>query len=913
MQILLLGPLALRDPRGRPLDLGGPKRQAVLAALALELNQPLTVDRLLDLVWDGEPPTRARAALHGHIAALRKALPDGFALETLPAGYRLAGDPALVDGQVFADLRRRAQATDDPRYRSALLRQALGLWRGSGEADLPAGVIPRSIARRLHDERITVLEAWAECELRQGRGDRAVPLLEEAVRVDGLRESLVAALIRALFQAGRQAEALAAYHRAAALLRSEYGVHPGPALQAALDQVLSGSPVPAPAAPPVPTVTPSAPPSPPAPAIAAARPSTGPAPTVADGPRQLPRAGRLVGRAAAAEWLDRATRPRPGEVPLAVVVGPPGVGKTSLTVDWAHRVADRYPDGQLFADLQGFDEQDPKDPRDVLSGFLLALGQRPAQLPTTAHERAELFERLTRERRLLLVLDNVRSAEDVRQLLPAGEGCAVVVTSRVALLDLLAQDGAALHLLQPLTAEDAVQLLTSTVGGPRVAAEPAAARRLAELCDGLPLALRICGSRLAVRPDWTLAQLVTEIEDERTGLDGLDTFGSVGIGATLELTYRQLPAMSARLLALLGLYPEGGIVPGLAAALLGEDLARARLALGTLAGHHLIAEEQPGRYTCPGLVRRYTRHLLAETVGADRREAAFGRLLDFALAVSAATAERLTEYSWLVERPAGPAPVGVPAVGSAPEAEACFAGYEPALRALTLEAFRLGHVEHARKLAQNLGLSYRYTDPLGHWPELATVGLRAAEAGGSKDAVGRSTGQLGLALTHSGRPQEGLPHLERSVAIAMAAGDLRSLCVGQVRLALCYQALGRSPMACLAAWEAVSGCAHALDEPRVLAMALHNCSRLARECGDPERALHHVEQALGLDLAGRQDERYWLVLERARALDLLDRSDEALDAARKALESVLPLPERAFVGRELFVTEARELLAALGG
>ncbi|MDH6116803.1 DNA-binding SARP family transcriptional activator [Kitasatospora sp. GAS204A] len=898
MLVLLLGPIALRDARGAAVQIGGPKRRAVLAALALEINQPLSVDRLLDLVWDGEPPAQAKAALHGHVAALRKVLPQELCLQTLPSGYRLTGDPSLVDSEVFADLWRRARATEDQDERSELLQQALGLWRGSTMADLPPSAFQREVAVRLYDVRLTVLTAWADCELRRGRIGRVIPVLEVAVLAEGLREDLVAALMRCLSHAGRQAEALEAYRRAATLLRTELGVHPGPELREALSRVLAGEPAAEPDRAAVPAAV--APPADPA------------GPTVGDaGPERLPRVDRLIGRACDSQWLDQALQPRPGEVPLAVVVGPAGVGKTSLAVDWAHRAAGRYPDGRLFADLRGFDEQDPKDPQDVLSGFLLALGVEPEQIPAGEQALAELFERLTRDRRLLLVLDNVRSAEDVRALLPAGEGCAVVVTSRIALLDLVAQDAAAWHLLQPLPVEEAVALLTATVGEARVAADPAAARRLAGLCDRLPLALRICASRLAVRPGWTVAQLVAEIEDEQTGLAGLDTFGGIGIRATLALTYRQLPPVSARLLALLGLCSGGRINPGVAATLLGCDLTLARFALGILAAYHLISEERPGRYTRSSLIRRYSTHLLAETVPTEERDEAFERLLDFGLAVSAAAAEPFAVFWWSVERPAGPQPPGLPSWETGVEEQEWYGEHEPELRFLIQEAARLGRAGHAWRLVENLSTLYWRSDPARHWLTTATIGLRAAEATGSPTAVGRLTGQLGLALTRAGRPEEGLPHLERAVATAMAAGDLRNLCAGQIRLAICGEALGRPPMACLAVWEAAVGCAQALDEPRVLAAVLRRCSRLARSCGDPESALRYVERALALGEVCTEEEHRWLVLERALVLELLGRPGEALELARGVLEPVLAMAQEAFPQRDQFVAEGGELVARL--
>ncbi|MGF1431003.1 BTAD domain-containing putative transcriptional regulator [Kitasatospora sp. LaBMicrA B282] len=955
MQVLLLGPIALCDPHGTAVETGGPKRRAVLAALALEANRPLSVARLLDLVWDGEPPPQARAALHGHIAALRKVLPAGLDLETVPSGYRLQCAADLVDSHRFERLYRQAQGSTDPAERSLLLQQALGLWRGSAMADLPGGTYFRETSGWLYARRLAVLEAWADCELARGQGARVVPGLEAAVRADGLRQGLIAALMRCLAQAGRQAEALETHRAATARLRDELGSRPGPVLQGALAEVLSGellarvadpghplgTPATAPAPVPVPpaasyraasypaasarTASPAADRAGTLPPAPAARPALPPAPGTPVPPAlpvtpapparaaRLPRPVRLVGRAAETAWLDEITLPRPGEVPLAVVVGPAGVGKSALAVAWAHGVADRFPDGRLFADLRGFDEEDPQDPQDVLVGFLLALGAAPEEVPAAAEARAELYDRLSHGRRLLLVLDNARSAEDIRPLLPAGEGSAVLATSRAALLDLVAQDGAAWQALAPLPAGAATELLAATVGAHRVAAEPAAARRLAELCDHLPLALRICGSRLAVRPGWTLGQLVAEIEDEQPGLAGLDSHGAVGIHSALTLTYRQLPPHSSRLLALLGLYPGVEITPGLAAALLGADLGQARAALGSLAVYHLIAEEWPGRYTCPGLVRRYARDLLAEHTTPGERHAALGRLLDYALSASAAALQPHQVYPWRTEWPEGGLLPGVREWNSAAEAQQWFEQNEPTLRHLILDVGPAGFHRHAWRLSENLHNFYVRRDPHGHWPEVAAAGLRAAQACADQAAIGRLESQVGLALAASGQPAQGLARVERALTVAAAAGDLRDLCVGQVRRAVCFAALRRSPVQIRTCWEAALGLARATGERRVEAAVLQQCAQAALDCGDPQEAVRFAAEGLRLDDVYSQEVRLWLLLVQARARHALGRADQALAPARAVLAECAQLADGTLVHQELLVHQARTLVTDLTG
>ncbi|GJF33017.1 SARP family transcriptional regulator [Kitasatospora sp. NE20-6] len=889
-QVLLLGPVLLHDRHGRTLDVGGPKRRAVLAALAIHANESVAVGRLLDLVWDCAPPPQARAALQGHIAALRKILPEGLAITTLSGGYRLTCDPGMLDCARFDRLRRAADAAGDDADRSALLEQALGLWRGSPLADIQGSELQRSGAYPLFERWVAVLEDWAVTELRRGWGERAVPALSTAVRADAARENLVSVLMRALHQAGRTGEALEVHRRTADYLRAEFGLDPGQAMREALEAVLR---------PAIPrnAVGPARPRP-----VSASAAGGGP---VAAGPLMLStlprRPGSMTGRTAECAWLDQISRERAVEGSLALVVGPAGVGKTALTVEWAHTVAHRYPGGQLFADLRGFDEESPLTSGKVLAEFLMALGVPDDEVPTAMDERVALYGQLTRDRRLLVVLDNVRSAEDIRDLIPSGAGCATVATSRMALLDLIATEGAACLSLRPLPAADAVALLSALIGPDRVVSEPAAALRLAELCDHLPLALRLAGARLAIRPVWKIHELVADFEDEQDRLDGFEVDGSTGVRAALELTATRLPMVSRRLLALLGLYPGGDIGVASAAALLGSDLAEARTALGVLAAGHILVEEVPGRYTRSSLIRLYSRQLLDGLEHGDRHEA-FGRLLDFALAASASAAAPLAVYPWLVERPDGTPPVGVGEWTSGIDAQKWFRAHESTLRYLLCQAAREGRHDLVWRLAENLCMLYLRADPVGHWTATAALGLQSAEEYGSLSAVGRMQSQLGLALSESGRAQEGLAHHETAIRIAEAADDTANLCAGQIRLAVCYERLGMAPALLRQAFGTALRTARRLGDRRVHSVALHHCSRLARADGDASAALRFIDEAIELVADYGDVEKIWLNLNRAWALHELGRAEEASGLARAVLDRTTEL------GKEEYVAEARTLV-----
>ncbi|MDH6108921.1 DNA-binding SARP family transcriptional activator [Kitasatospora sp. MAP12-15] len=627
MGIRLLGPVELRRPDGGLAEVAGAKRRAVLALLALELGRSVAVERFFGMLWGEEAPAQARAALQGHVAALRKVL-DGtpFVLHTRAPGYLLTGDARLVDARRFEELAARAAGLDDPAEAAALYERALGLWGGSALADLPDTALRRSLAERLDEGRIGALTGWAQCLLRLGEGGAAIAALEQQVRSDELREQTAAVLVRCLHQAGRSSAAVNAYHHTRRRLDEELGMPPGPALQAALAAVLTTEPAVLTTEPAVLTTEPADADA--AQASPADVPPVDAPPTAAPPVRSLPRQPLgFVGRGAESGWLDQECGAERVGNGLAVLIGPAGVGKTATAVHWAHGAAAGFPDGQLFVDLRGFDPAGPADPDDVLSGFLRALGVAPDAIPRDPAARAALYREQTARRRLLVVLDNAHCSREVSELLPAGPGCATVVTSRSTLEELVVTEGATILRLEPLSTADALHLLERVLAPDRVRAERAAAERLVALCDHLPLALRIVAAKLAARPAWSLADLVAELHDERNRLLLLDTPGVAGVRTGLFLTYCQLPIDAARLLPLLAVHPGDEVDAGAAAALLDSCLRTGRQALGTLAAYHLLVESAPGRYRRPDLIRLYSEELSAAR-GAEAHRAAGTRLLE---------------------------------------------------------------------------------------------------------------------------------------------------------------------------------------------------------------------------------------------------------------------------------------------
>ena len=630
MRLSLLGPVELIDDAGTPVAIGSAKQRMLLAVLGLELNQVVPVERLLDLLWDSDPPPAARPALQGHVSALRKLLGPGMRLETREPGYVLAAPPDSVDVFRFRDLVAAAAAEAGNPAAEGMLTEALGLWRGTALADVAHQGVPEGLITGLEEMRLDALAALAQRLLQAGRGGEAVARLRTALEAAPLFEPLISSLVLCLHQAGRQADALGVYHAARQRLAAELGVDPGIALREAYHSVLGGSGPPDPQRAPGPAGA----------APAGVRSASAKARPQVPVPAQLPRVpSGFVGRQGELRWLSDHLG---GDRPL-LIDGPAGIGKSALVLRWAHHVADKFPDGQLFARLRGFDPAGPAAPGAVLGGFLGALGMPSAAIPDVLEERAALFRTRMAGRRVLVVLDDASGTDQVQPLLPGDQSSLVVVTSRYRLDGLIAGEGAAARTVPSVSSGEALSMLGRVLGDEMIETDRGAALRLACMCDHLPLALRIAAARLATSPGMTVAELVEELGDEQQRLAALATAdANVSVEAALSLSYRTLPAPAARLFMLLGLHPGPNISVHAAAALGAATTTAARQALAALARCHLAYQARPGRFAAHDLVRLYARSLATAMEPPDQ-DAALGRLCDHYLAVTQAV--RLLAYA----------------------------------------------------------------------------------------------------------------------------------------------------------------------------------------------------------------------------------------------------------------------------
>ncbi|GAA3387633.1 AfsR/SARP family transcriptional regulator [Streptomyces roseoviridis] len=936
MEFRLLGTVSIAAETGE-LPLGPAKRRSVLAALLLRANSAVPVDRLIDTVWDEDPPARARTVVQGHVSRLRALFDQGGAgdygveLATHTQAYELRMPEQLLDTHRFDELVQLAGHQKHPADAVLMLREALALWRGPALTGTVASEPLLVAARALEETRLVTVEQLAAAHGRLGEHAKAAALLRAEAAAHPLRESLAAALMLSLYRAGHQSDALDVYHRTRTQLAEELGVDPGPALRAAYEAVLRGL-APAGQTVPWPEAAYGAPGPHPGPwtdgtSGAAATgapydglpggghredagpregiPHAGPAGTGSPGPASSgtgtpglrspgpgfpgaglpgagasPDGGASSGDAASAAGHEDGTAgpaaPAPPALPapdllprtprgflgrerelaaldaavdtarVALVTGPAGVGKTALALQWAHRRAGDFPDGVLYADLRGFSADDGLDALDVLREFLPALGVPPRRIPESPTAAAALYRSLTEDRALLVVLDNVRGADRARPLLPAGAHSATVVTSRLRLGGLVVSELARPVPLGVLGLDESAALLAAAVGTDRVAAEPAAARRLAELCDGLPLALRVTAAQLAARPHWRLADLADELADEQRRLALLSVGGAeedaegAGVAAALRLTVQGLPAEAARLFRQMGVAPGTDLDRHAAAALLDGTPAVAAEALDRLCDAHLLSEYAPGRHTVHDLVRLYARSL-------EPDEDALLRLLDHytLTAMAAARAAEPDDLPCCAAPPDARTPRTAVRFAGRDAALLWYAAERDNLAAAVAAARAAGHHDRAWRLAV-LQWPYILWNSHDGWVPLLEDAVDSAARVDDPDAESRARALLGWLLTQDGRLAEALVHLRLAPALAARAGERSSEATALVNLAVALDRTGvteESLAHTARAAELVRGSGDVMTE----LLALEHRARQLLAVGDPRGALACAREGLALD------------------------------------------------------------------
>ena len=763
MWIGLLGSLQVRVD-GAAMAVPAARQRALLAVLAVRAGELVPTDELAEIVWDGKPPDRAAATIRNYVKRLRFRLGSaGRQIVTCRPGYRLEVAEDELDLRLFTRLCRDGGAAvrgGDWAAAFGGLGQALGLWRGTPFADTGYERLAREQVPPLSELRLQAAEWRAEAGLALGRHAELVGELAGWCAAEPLRERFAALKMLALYRGGRQAEALAAYQQARWMLVDELGVEPGEELRRLHQQVLARDP-------------------------ALAVPAEWDAAAAAGGldaarvvPRQLPAAmARFAGRSdelgVLAGLAEQVASGAGGTVVISAIGGVAGVGKTALAVLFAHRVADLFPDGQLYADLRGFGPSgDPDPPARVLRGFLGALRVAPQAIPADVDAQAGLYRSVLAGKRVLVVLDNARDAAQVRPLLPGSAGCLVLVTSRSQLAGLAAVEGAWLLPLGLLTEQEARELLAGRLGAGRVEAEPEAVTELIRLCARLPLALAITAARAAARPDHPLAALAAELRAAGGPLDALDAGEpTASVRAVFSWSYRQLSPAAARLFRLLGIHPGPDISAPAAASLAGAESAQARYLLAELGRAHMIAEYAPGRYAFHDLLRAYAAEQAYALDGDAARRAAVGRVLGHYLHTAHAAAVLVNpSRTSLSIAPPDPCAMSERLAGQ-PQALAWFEAEHHVLLAAATLAAETGFDRHAWQLPLAIA---DYLDASGHWQELAAVARSALDAATRLGEVGgQAAAHRVLAGAHAQLAQYDLAraHLADSLELYRRLGD----------------------------------------------------------------------------------------------------------------------------------------------
>ncbi len=835
-EFLLLGPLVVRV-NGTVVPVPAAKQRAILAVLLLRANRVVSVDELTEVLWAGDPSSGARAGVQSHVMRLRKALGAAAPrITTQPPGYLIRVEAGELDLDRFEDqlgeartAARQASWPDAADHASA----ALALWRGEPLADVGSDLIAARERPRLAELRLQALETRIDADLQLERHGEVISELRQLTAQSPLRERLHGQLMLALYRDGRPAEALAAYRDTRNLLVDALGTEPGPELQSLHRQILTGDP-----------------------ALAQLKAEVSAGNAAAPVPRELPgNVGAFTGRAAELAELDRILLGGPagqdGEARataavISAVSGTAGVGKTALAVHWAHQAAAEFPGGQLYVNLRGYDPDRPMPASDALAGLLRSLGVPDRAIPNEETERATRYRSLVADKRLLIVLDNAGSVEQVRPLLPGSSQCAVLVTSRDSLVGLVARDGARRLDLDLLPLADAVALLRELIGS-RVDGEPAAAVTLAGQCARLPLALRVAAELAAARPHVSLPSLVTELTDQQQRLDLLHADGdpATSVRAVFSWSYQQLTEDAARMFRLLGLHPGPDISVPAAASLAAVAEPQARRLLAELTRAHLIAEHVPGRYVFHDLLRAYAADQACRTDSQDEREAAVGRVLDHYLHTAARAAVLLnpTREPVALTPPRPGADARQPANDA--QAMAWFEAEHQVLLAAVMLADGIGFGTHAWQLPWAIG---PFLQIRGYWQEWVAVqrtALTAATHLGDTAAQAMSGRLLAFAFTEIGDHEQARCHFASSLTLYQQLGNRLGEAKIQHNLGVLAERQGRYAAALAHAEHAVR-LFHAIGDKRSEAVTLNNVGWCHGMLGDYQQARVFCRQALSL-------------------------------------------------------------------
>ncbi|WP_030694166.1 BTAD domain-containing putative transcriptional regulator [Streptomyces globisporus] len=891
-----------------PVDAGHAVQRRVLAALLVDPGRTVSADALVDRVWGSTEATNGRVKLYGYVSRLRHVLAsEGVALTRERGGYRLAVEPALVDVHRFRELSALARRANTDERAEALWREALGLWRGSAFAgvDTPWFNEQRDL---LHGERLAEELELVDVRLRLAQHGWLVSELHARAAAHPLDERVVGQLMLALYRCGRQAEALEEYERARRRLAEELGVDPGVELRRLHERILAADPALAVvrADPAVVVVHADS-------ALAGVHAAAQPAVVRAAAQPAAVRAGALVDGAKAADEdgavvspvnaAGRQLVPRllpadlalfvgredelgkvcrvfdgggPGPVTL-LVTGPAGVGKTAFAVRAGHRLASRFPDGQLFADLRGFGDE-PAEPFTVLGTFLRALGTGGGSVPAELPDRIHLYRTLLAQRRVLVVLDNAADAEQVRDLMPSGGRCATLITSRTTLAEVSGRR----ITLGILNSTTGLALLREMLGPGRTDAEPGSARSIVETCGGLPLAVWVAGARLAARPHWPLGKVARALADEQRKLDEL-TVGHIAVRASLGLTYQGMAEVTQRALRMLSLLPGPDFAAWAPAALLDMGLSEAEAVLDDLVEVHIVQTGAVGatgvRYQLHDLVRLFAREHAERTLTYEDRTAALGRLLGASLHLTDLAADTLSvDFQGVPQKDLASWQLAQDDTGHLlADPLAWFGDERQFLIGVAEQALDRAETAPAVGLATALTAFFQIGSHFDDWERLQSRALKAALSRGDEHSAAKVHRCLGELTTILDRYPDALHHFEQ--ALLLAEGQEPTHRAGATAgLAYVHRLLGQYDSAVLHFEEAVD-LARSAGNVNCLVYATNGLGVIDLEQGRVEAAVARFTECL------RASRTAGYLPGEAQALRCLGQSHRARGAYRAAADA----------------------------
>ncbi|WP_188190365.1 BTAD domain-containing putative transcriptional regulator [Nonomuraea sp. SYSU D8015] len=739
VRIEVLGPLRL-SVAGRRVLPGSLKQRSLLGLLALQPGVAVGYDQIIDVLWGEHASDSSHHLVHTYVSRLRRLMdPDRSGPSSaklivgVRGGYRLAAEHVDLDLVRFDDLVARAAQAEGGEALD-LLSEALSYWKGRPLADLPGplGRHPAAVAAK--ERWLAAVVSHAELAMELGAYERAVESLSAAVAEEPLHEGLHADLMLALAGCGRQAAALAVFDEIRGRLVGDLGVEPGTLLRDAQARVLRP---------------------------AALRRGGTPAWWR---PAQLPAdVAGFAGRTKELAGLDGMVR---AGAPVVVVTGMPGVGKTALALHWARREAGRFPDGQLYVNLRGHDQRSPLSPLQALAGMLAALGVSAEGVPADLDEAAALYRTLLDDRRLLVLLDNAHSAQQVRPLLPGGSSSLALVTSRDHLTGLVVTHGARRLVLDTLTPEESRALLAHILDRD---VDGEAATRLAHACGRLPLALRIAAANLAGSPDLSISDYLDGLPpgDPLAGLS-VDGDPQTGVKIAFDHSYRELPAPAARLFRLLAVAPGADLRTDAIASLAGIRVDQAERLLELLVGAHLVETRRPDRYGLHDLLRSYACERAGHEDSPEERDRALDRLMGWYVHTADAAARLL--YPDKVRLPVGAPPCAPARLADEAQAVAWLESEWANLVSAVQHAAEHGSRSSAWLLADTLRGYFWIQWPAPGWDTAARSGLEAAVGAG--DLRGQAACHLGLGDAHQAAEEyaEAVRHYVEALELADRAG-----------------------------------------------------------------------------------------------------------------------------------------------